>query len=470
MNPNLPHDFVDMLQGYGSDFAGPLLAALEEAPSVSVRANSLKGASALPDADLVPWCSRGFYLSERPLFAADPAWHQGLYYVQDASSMIYGRAVAEVVSRYFDGSEGLRYLDACAAPGGKSIAAIEALPGDALVVSNELDRHRANILLENVVKEGAPGSVVCRGDAGRLGKLREAFDIIAVDAPCSGEGMMRKEPEAVRQWSHGLIADCARIQQDIVGQLWHALRPGGVMIYSTCTFNRSENEENAAFIADTLGGESIDLGLLAFEGIWPGIGTDLHCYRLTPGHVRGEGLFMAAFRKPGEMSRKSGTSRSKAGCVSDFCRTHIADSDSYVEVAGQQGCVELRLRRHETFVAELAAKTQLLRGGLTLGALKGRDMIPSHDLALSTALIADSFPHIDLDYAGALAYLRGESLADVPDGLPRGFVLACYGGRPLGFLKNIGRRANNLYPDNMRLRLDPRNLPACAPQSLISLQ
>ncbi len=470
MNPNLPHDFVDMISGYGPDYAGPLLRALDEAPSVSVRANALKGASPLAGADLVAWCPQGFYLPERPLFAADPAWHQGLYYVQDASSMIYGRAVAEVAARYFDGVGSLRYLDACAAPGGKSIAAVEALPPDAIVVSNELDRHRANILLENIVKEGAPASVVCRGDAGRLGKLREAFDIIAVDAPCSGEGMMRKEPEAVRQWSRGLIADCARIQQDILGQLWRALRPGGVLIYSTCTFNRSENEENAAFIASTLGGESIDLGLLAFDGVWPGIDTGLHCYRLAPGHVRGEGLFIAAFRKPGEASRKAAGPRVKSRPLSDFCRSHIADAGSYVEVTGPQGAVELRPRRHEAFIAEVASATQLLRGGLTAGTVKGRDMIPSHDLALSSALLADSFPHLDLDYAGAMAYLRGESLADVPDGLPHGFVLARYGGRPLGFLKNLGRRANNLYPDSMRLRLDPRNLPASAPQSLISLQ
>ena len=139
-------------------------------------------------------------------------------------------------------------------------------------------------------------------------------------------------------------------------------------------------------------------------------------------------------------------------------------------MTGPQGAVELRPRRHEAFIAEVASATQLLRGGLTAGTVKGRDMIPSHDLALSAPLLADSFPHLDLDYAGAMAYLRGESLADVPDGLPHGFVLARYGGRPLGFVKNLGRRANNLYPDSRRLRLDPRNLPASAPQSLISLQ
>lgn len=468
MTNELPTGFVEMLRSFGDAYAEPLLAALDTAPSVSVRANALKGAAVLPGADIVPWCSRGFYLDERPLFVADPAWHQGLYYVQDASSMVYGHIVGTIVDRYFKTSEALRYLDACAAPGGKTIAALEALPADSLIVANELDRHRANILLENIAKEGSPNVAVCRGDAARLGKLKESFDIIAVDAPCSGEGMMRKEPEAIRQWSQGLIDDCASLQREILSALWAALRPGGVLIYSTCTFNRSENEENISFIADTLGGESIDLGLDKFDGVFGGINTDLHCYRFAPGHVRGEGLFVGALRKPGEDAGNSELRAAKSKTAATFA-DHIVDADKYIEVATKIG-LELRSAIHSTFIDEIAKKADVLRGGLPLATVKGRDMIPNHEFAISTAVRLDSYATLDLDYAAAMAYLRGESINEIPEGLPKGIVLVCYNGRPLGFAKNIGRRANNLYPDALRLRLDPRKLPSEAPTPIITLK
>ncbi len=468
MEQILPAEFVKMLRSYGEDYAEPLLRGLADSPQVSVRANIAKGVMSLQGSDAVPWCRQGFYLPERPVFAADPAWHQGLYYVQDASSMIYGEAVRRIAERFFGEAEPLRYLDACAAPGGKSIAALEALPPQSLVVSNELDRHRANILAENMAKEGLPFSVVCRGDASRLGKLKEAFDIIAIDAPCSGEGMMRKEAEAVRQWSPGLIADCAEIQRSIVSALWKALRPGGVMIYSTCTFNRTENELNIAYIAEELGGESIDLGFdTDYEGIFAGIDTPYHCFRLAPGHVRGEGLFIAALQKSGTAGTRKCGKKSAAKPLSDFSRQCVVNADAFVESVSAQ-CISLLPAIHASFISEISKNTEILRAGLPVAVQKGRDYVPRHELALSTALKADAYPRVELGYADAMSYLRGETLDELPDGLPKGFVLVCYGGCPLGFVKNIGRRANNLYPDAMRLRLDPRNLPAEAPVSLIT--
>lgn len=467
----LPAAFVDMLRGFGPAYSAPLLAALDTAPSVSVRANTLKGIIPPHKADLVPWCEAGFYLDRRPVFAADPAWHQGLYYVQDASSMIYDAAVRAVVERFFADTPRLRYLDACAAPGGKSIAALEALPPDALLVANEYDRHRANILLENLTKAGSPRVAVSQGDAAAYRRLPEAFDIIAADAPCSGEGMMRKEPEAVAQWSPALIEQCAATQRHIVESLWEALLPGGVLIYSTCTFNRTENELMAAFVADSLGGESIDLGLDRYEGIFRGFDTQHHCYRLAPGHVRGEGLFIAALRKPGQGSRREPRATSQSPHLQpearDFAMRHI-DAPGRFDIAAEGDSLRLVPHDHAPFLREAASKVRLISAGLTAATLKGREYAPAHPLALSTALKADSFATLDLDYRGAMSYLHGESLTDLPDGLARGYALACHGGRPLGFIKNIGRRANNLYPDAMRLRLDSRSLPAEAPSPLIA--
>lgn len=467
MAKELPAPFVEMLRGYGADYAEPLLAALcNTAPAVSVRANTLKGQVPVSGAEPVAWCRQGFYLAERPVFAADPAWHQGLYYVQDASSMAYGAAIERIISDYFGDASALRYLDACAAPGGKTIAALEALPAGSLVVANEYDRHRCNILLENLTKAGAPAVVVSQGDAARYGKLKKAFDIIALDAPCSGEGMMRKDEEAVQQWSQALIDDCAATQRRIIDGLWAALKPGGVLIYSTCTFNRTENEEQLQYIVDEYDAESIALGLDKYAGVRCGIGTSLHCYRFAPGHVRGEGLFIAAVRKPGEHSanpqRKKGSAAKAPG---EFVRRHVATAELLGEYADGDR-LALRPLAHADFIAELCRVCNILRSGLTVAAAKGRDLVPTHELAMSTLLKADSFARLDLDYAAAMAYLRGESINDVPADLPHGYALACYGGTPLGFVKNIGKRANNLYPDAMRLRLDPRMLPAEAPTPL----
>lgn len=467
----LPAQFVDMLRGFGPAYSAPLLAALDTAPSVSVRANTLKGLQAKDKADPVPWCEAGFYLSSRPLFAADPAWHQGLYYVQDASSMVYDTVVRTLVARYFADTSSLRYLDACAAPGGKSIAALEALPSDALLVANEYDGHRANILLENLTKAGAPNVAVSRGDACAYRRLPEAFDIIAVDAPCSGEGMMRKEAEAVAQWSPSLIEQCAATQRHIVESLWEALCPGGVLIYSTCTFNRTENELMVSHIADTFGAKSIELGLDRFAGVFGGIDTPHHCYRFAPGHVRGEGLFVSALRKPGNSThrevRGSAARQKPKPEAKAFAERHISRPEAYT-IQVSDDSIRLVPTSHAAFLQEASTKVRFLNCGLCAATLKGREYAPTHALALSTALAPGSFGNIATDYHGAMSYLRGESLSEVPPEVPKGYVLACYGGRPLGFVKNIGRRANNLYPDALRLRLDARTLPAEAPSPLIA--
>ena len=469
MDRTLPPGFESQMLSYGWPHAQTLLTALRStAPSLAVRANPAKGARPARGADLVPWESLGCYLAERPLFAADPAWHQGRYYVQDASSMALGHAVRTVVERYFPDRADLRYLDACAAPGGKTIAAIDALPAGSYVVANEADRHRANILAENIAKHGAPAVAVTRGGAERFARLPETFDIIAADVPCSGEGMMRKDDEAVTQWSPALVADCAALQLSIVRELWRALKPGGVLIYSTCTFNRSENEDNIARIATEFGAESIPLGLDTFPGVLTGIDTPMHCSRFTPGFVRGEGLFIAALRKPGEFTAKSRPAKGdkrKKDDADAFAAKYLTDSHKYTLF--NRLAIEAVPTAHAEVARSIADKLDALRIGLPIATLKGRELVPTHQLALSTALLPGSLPTFNLTYPEAIAYLRGEALAQVPDDLPRGYALPCFGALPLGLVKNIGRRANNLYPDILRLRLDPKTLqPIQMPLSL----
>lgn len=457
----LPEKFTELMHSYGREYAETLLAGLAMPASVSIRANTLKGCPPSDGYDAVPWCPSGIFLQERPLFAADPAWHQGLYYVQDSSSMAYGDTVRHIVQQYFPDTQGLRYLDACAAPGGKTTAAIEALPQDAIVVANEYDRHRSNILLENIAKHGAPNVAVTRGDAALLGSLRNAFDIIAVDAPCSGEGMMRKEAEAVEQWSPALIESCASMQRHILEELWNALRPGGILLYSTCTFNRSENECMVQWLMDEFGAESIALPAESYPGVRGAIDSSAHCYRFTPGAVRGEGLFLAAVRKPGDAVHEN-FSKKKSKIVAASAPWLKNDAD-YCVVGD-----ELRPAAHASFIEAVAKATKLLRGGIQTLADKKGNVTPAPEMAFSTALNADFFPKAELDYKTALAYLRGETVTTLPDGLPRGIMLFTYGGVPLGFAKNVGNRANNLFPDNMRLRLDIRSLSTDNLQSLIT--
>lgn len=443
-----------------------LEAALDTDPAVSVRFNPYK-LSERPDGEQVPWNRYGFYLPERPRFTLDPSFHAGAYYVQEASSMF----VEHLVREAFGETEGLSILDVCAAPGGKTTLYSTLAGLEGLVVANEVIRSRAAVLADNVRKWGLGNVAVTNNDPSHLSGWKEMFDVVAVDAPCSGEGMFRKDDAARSEWSEDNVRLCAARQRRIVADVWSCLKPGGILIYSTCTFNRTENELMVSHIADTFGAKSIELGLDRFAGVFGGIDTPHHCYRFAPGHVRGEGLFVSALRKPGngthrEVRGSSARQKPKPEAKA-FAEHHISRPEVYT-IQVSDDSIRLVPTAHAAFLQEASTKVRFLNCGLCAATLKGREYAPTHALALSTALAPGSFGNIATDYHGAMSYLRGESLSEVPPEVSKGYVLACYGGRPLGFVKNIGRRANNLYPDALRLRLDARTLPAEAPTPLIA--
>lgn len=299
----------------------------------------------------------------------------------------------------------VNYLDACAAPGGKTTAAIDALPAGSFVLANEFEPARAAVLCQNLMKWGYGNVAVTLGPAQKLRKLPAgSFDVIAADVPCSGEGMMRKDPKAVEQWTPGLVESCARLQFEIVEALWPLLRPGGYLIYSTCTFAPAEDEQNVARIISELGAEPLPLPEM--EGVVNG-----HFY---PHLVRGEGLYIALLRKPGDAP------------VASLDRRKI----------------------------EKAAK--VLQWGVgDEYELKGRTQIPSHALAMRADFDASQWPSVDVDRLTALHFLHRDALT-LPDGTPRGQVLLTYLGRPLGWVNNLGTRANNLLPKPLRI-LSPVN-------------
>ncbi|MCM1452219.1 MAG: RsmB/NOP family class I SAM-dependent RNA methyltransferase [Clostridium sp.] len=453
-----------------------LASSLETEPSTSIRINPVKivGPEELEMiAPLVKkrvaWCPDGYTLASRPRFTFDPAMHQGLYYAQDSSSMaisaaidaaleelrrekISGEEIEPKIGGEKAGREKLRYLDLCAAPGGKTTAAIAALPKGSIVAANEYDFKRAEILAENVGKWGAPGVIVTRGDTSQYAKLPGYFNIVAVDAPCSGEGMMRKDAKAAEQWSIQLVRECAKLQQEILDNAWTALSPGGFLIYSTCTFNTIENEGNVRHLIDNF--EAAPLKIKKLEsaaGVKPGIDCDFPCYRFIPGHVEGEGQFIALLQKPysasadkrakkaGSKGRKGGT---KASAPAPWLKGEWRYWQKGDEIYGSPASMA-------DDICLIADKTDAICPGMQIGTIKGRDIAPSQALAMCADLGDEAFPRAELSYEQAIAYLQRQA-PDLGEA-PKGIVLLTYRGHPLGFAKNLGNRANNLYPKEWRI-------------------
>lgn len=452
----IPALFSDQLRELLPTEAEALLASLDEEASVSVRLNRRKTETppaSLPIGEAVPWAKPvGFYLDGRPAFAADPLWHAGVYYVQEASSMLL-RLVAPLL-----GEEPLRALDLCAAPGGKSTLLLDLLPEGSTLVSNELIRSRAQILAENIQKWGGVHSVVTSTEPQRLGRLREQFDFILVDAPCSGEGMFRKEEEARRQWAPGLVESCARQQREILDDIWPALAPGGLMVYSTCTFNRQEDEDMLTYLVEELGAEPVALPELP-EPITLSSLSSYPCYRMMPHRLRGEGLFMAVVRKPdaevGSARSKPTRSKSKPNpkLPQEILRWLSPElrADVTLQSLPDGTLTAISSALYPIVEALQGAKIPILTSGIPLAEVKGRDFLPLPALALSVGLDEEAFPRAELTQEEAIRYLAREAVTLSAD-TPRGLVLVTYEDYPLGFAKHLGNRTNNLYPQAWRIR------------------
>ena len=392
---NLPEDFIrETRQLMGEERFNRYLGAFEEEAPVSIRLNLHKGtgtlcaqeSSAQSSCPLVQvsWCPEGFYLEGRPQFTFDPLFHAGCYYVQEAASMFVCHILRSLFTIHYSLST---VLDLCAAPGGKSTAMRSVLPEECVLVSNEPVPTRAQILLENITKWGAPNCIVTNNYPRDFRKAKAKFDLILCDVPCSGEGMFRKDPATISEWSLQNVEKCWRLQREIVSDAWECLNPGGIMIYSTCTFNTKENEENVRWIMDTYDAEPIAIPTDPSWNITGSLlpGFDAPVYRFIPGITKGEGLFVCALRKG----------------INNHNYSLLINNPS--------------LKR------------------------------------LTPDLPQGDFPQVDLPYSEALKYLRGEALV-LPADTPRGFVTVTYKGIALGPVKNIGNRANNLYPKPWRIK------------------
>ena len=390
----LPADFITQMERMmAPELWHVLREGLAQEPSVSIRINpskiDLKEWEVVLSDGVVPWCEYGFYLTHRPPFTFDPLLHAGAYYVQESSSMFLHHVLREILR---GARNDLRVLDLCAAPGGKSTLVRSVLPAESLLVSNEPIRGRYQVLQENVMKWGYDRHEVTNLYPRDFRKRKELYDIIITDVPCSGEGMFRKDEGAIAEWSLQKVEQCQRLQREIVSDAWECLVPGGLLIYSTCTFNTLENEENIKWILENFDAEVLPVHTEAEWNIQGSILPDFIApiYRFIPGLTRGEGLFMAVIRKRGYVG---------------------------TWVRGSEKCNK-------------AQKTNL---------------VPSHPRTLAPST------NIDIDYPTALRYLRREAIVLPPDA-PLGIVTVSYQGIPLGQCKNIGSRANNLYPKEWRIK------------------
>ena len=457
----LPQAFIERTrQLLGEDIYPQFEEALATETPVSIRSNRTK--CQLPvEGEPIPWATSGMYLKNRPTFTFDPLFHAGCYYVQEASSMFVERVLQEYVH------EPVVMLDLCAAPGGKSTLCRSTLPEGSLLVANEVMRNRSQILAENLIKWGHPEVVVTNNDPADFTELTHLFDVILTDVPCSGEGMFRKDQVAVEEWSLENVDICWQRQRRILTDIWPSLKPGGFLIYSTCTFNREEDEDNVAWIAKELGAEILPVPIEDSWGITGNlVGGEFPVYRFLPHKTKGEGFFLAVLRKqegeceetlsrfsksPSRMDKKKkGKDNKQPLVVPKEAKEWLASVSDY-SLAMKDTQVVAFPKAYQDEYALLQQTLKVIHAGITLGEVKGKDLIPHHSLAMSTALASEAFPKAEVSYEQAIAYLRKEGLILDAD-VPRGYVLLTYQGIPLGFVKNIGNRANNLYPQEWRIR------------------
>lgn len=465
---NLPAEFTERIKKEFKEESDAFLDALFSVPPVSIRKNPRKSycenkiIDEIKDTS-VPWSDSGFYLKERPFFTGDPLFHAGCYYVQEASSMFVGQALKAIYSHIDEHTnDNLRALDLCAAPGGKSTLLLSALPETGVLVTNEIIRSRANILSENIMKWGYSNVIVSSSDPLSFSSLPDTFDIMLADVPCSGEGMFRKDPAAVREWSPGNVYKCVQRQRKILNDSWAALKEGGFLIYSTCTYNIHENEENIKWICDNLGAETIEIPVDKNWNIFLSDYDGLKAYRFFPHKTKGEGFFLCLMRKSSSgmispiVKRRRGNKSSviigQMGKKSFLSvKDYVMKSDDFyffTDVSGRQRAIKTRFT---DFADRIISSLKILNCGIQLGEMKGKDFVPDIALSLSDDLNKDYVATYNLSNAQALKYLRGESMI-LPDDCPRGYVVVLYNDVPLGWIKNLGNRVNNNYPKEWRIK------------------
>lgn len=452
MSNFLPNELVNRLneqEGFDSEAFNKVHE--QGGKITSIRLNTLKQDTVpFDNARQVPWCEEGYYLEERPVFTLDPLYHAGCYYVQEASSMFVAHIIEEIGLK----NSAVRALDLCAAPGGKTTLLASYLGGESLVVSNEVIKSRANILKENVARWGMSNIVVTNNDPSAFSRLPGYFDLLLIDAPCSGSGMFRRDPGAIDEWSLANVKLCSDRQKRIFAESVDALATDGYLIYSTCSYSKEENEELLDWILTTYKFESVSVMI---DAEWRVEETrsarhQAFGYRFYPHKVKGEGFFVAVLKKrqlqPTFPRKRIKVEKNPvpAKAVSNW----IAESLSHVHFMHGEH-IHIFPKRHENDLKWLQQVLYIKQAGTDIGKWTGQELLPSHDLACSVH-IKWELPAQDVTLDVARQFLRKERLdADDFKGVNSGWCLVRYKGINLGWVKVLPNRINNYYPKEVRI-------------------
>lgn len=419
-----------------------------EAPT-SIRLNPFKSSS-IKSNDIIPWCSGGYYLDTRPSFTFDPLFHAGCYYVQEASSMFIGHILT-----YIKGEDNIRVLDLCAAPGGKSTLISSALKNTDLLVANEIIKTRVPILGDNLTRWGPANTIVTNNDPKDFNRLKGFFDIILVDAPCSGSGMFRKDPDAMSEWSEANVNLCHQRQERILADVYPALKEDGYLIYSTCSYSVEENENILDWLCTEFELESVRIPVEPEWGIVESQSSahEAWGYRFYPDKVKGEGLFAFCLRKrenSGELPNIKYKEQQKGNFKEiDPVKPYINESDNYYYFKMNDDWLAID-RTHRQTLDILQQYLYIKKSGVRMGKLAGRDLIPDHELALSLLINNDAFLQTELTKEQAIQYLRRDNITDLEID-DKGWSLMTFEGHALGWAKLLPNRINNYYPKDIRI-------------------
>ncbi|MEI6139972.1 MAG: hypothetical protein WCP85_11945 [Mariniphaga sp.] len=444
----LPRLFIERMHKMLGNEYDEFQLSYKKDTSTTIRVNRKKFIDKT-DLNPVDYCGSGYFIPERPMFTIDPFIHSGVYYVQESSSMFLEQAIRQI-----DVKSWAKILDLCAAPGGKSTHLASLISEDSLLVSNEVIRARGQILSENLKKWGNANVVVTNNDPRDFQRLPQFFDVIVVDAPCSGEGLFRRDESAVQEWSPDNAQLCAQRQQRILADIWPTLKDGGYLIYSTCTFNPAENEENIQWLNQFADIEPITLAISDSWGITTTHAGGFPCYRFYPHKVSGEGFFLVVVRKSGD----SGTSQLRKlkenplqATKADKVRARTLLSDARLDILRFEDSLLAFPIELVPDLLQIKNNLRIIHTGVKIGETKQLDLLPAHELALSNILDRSFFPEIELTLEDAITYLKRDELS--PQSTEKGWNLVTYRNIPLGWVKNLGNRFNSAFPKEWRIRM-----------------
>lgn len=445
----LPKEFKSFIETLLSDEANVFWEALNESSPVSIRQNSKKKEKHWQQATEIEWCKSGKYLSERPLFTADPYFHAGCYYVQEAASMF----LEQFLNENIEADTAITALDLCAAPGGKTTHLISLLNETSTIVCNEIVPKRNAILCENITKWGTANTVVTQNEAKDFLPLQNFFDLIVVDAPCSGEGMFRKDVRAIAEWSEKNVQQCNVRQVEILENIIGTLKENGILLYSTCTFEPSENEEKVKWLCSEKGFEEVKLKSNLLKGIM----QSEFGYRFYPHKVKSEGFYIACLRKKSTMSSPDFMLKNFKKQVQVISQKQVPSSiQSIVETPDNfQWFLHKNLFNftNQNTLNKLLSLEKFLtvkQAGTSVGELKGSDVLLDHAAAVSIYRNGN-LPNINLEKEDALKFLKGESLNIAA---PKGWLAVLFEGICIGWVKSTASRLNNHYPKHWKIRMD----------------